>query len=241
MLTLSVIYHRGSNTPEGAGACPAGHFCPAQTLAIHCPLGNYCPGSGNTSPLPCYPGSYSDVEGLSFCTPCEIGYQCPGVGRSSPELCQAGYVCDKEGTAIPSKRCPSGHVCEEGTTTDDPTSLFGVPPKACPAGSFCLEGVATNNNISMATYQVMSWLPLLPSLVSRASIVLQTLQLHWVVASVSLVTTAPKALHILFKHRQARLLVKMVELLLEACVFLGCFRQDLDKLSVVLAQLAAAV
>ena len=140
LLVLST--HRGSNTPEGTGSCPAGYYCPTQILAIRCPIAHYCPGTGNTSPLPCFPGSYSPVEGLSNCKLCEIGYQCPGFERSEPELCQAGWVCDEEGTAIPTKKCPSGFYCERGTQSDDPTSPFGVAPQACPAGTFCLAGVA---------------------------------------------------------------------------------------------------
>ena len=109
---LVLSTHRGSNTPEGTGSCPAGYYCPTQILAIRCPIAHYCPGTGNTSPLPCFPGSYSPVEGLSNCKLCEIGYQCPGFERSEPELCQAGWVCDEEGTAIPTKKCPSGFYCE---------------------------------------------------------------------------------------------------------------------------------
>ncbi len=60
-------------------------------------------------------------------------------------------MCDEEGLSIPRKRCPSGFICEEGTTTDDPSYGVGKIPKPCPAGSFCLEGVAHNST--------SSWLP----------------------------------------------------------------------------------
>jgi len=73
---------RGSTSPEGTGACPAGFYCPTQTLAIPCEVGNYCSGTGNTSPLPCYPGSFSSTPGKSNCKLCEIGSQCPGLWKS---------------------------------------------------------------------------------------------------------------------------------------------------------------
>jgi hypothetical protein len=60
-------------------------------------------------------------------------------------------VCDEEGLSIPSKHCPRGFICEEGTTTDDPSYGVGIIPKPCPAGSFCLAGVAHNST--------SSWLP----------------------------------------------------------------------------------
>ncbi len=60
-------------------------------------------------------------------------------------------MCDEEGLSVPYKLCPSGFICEEGTTTDDPNYGVGIMPKPCPAGSFCLEGVAHNST--------SSWLP----------------------------------------------------------------------------------
>lgn len=162
----------------GTGACPTGYYCPTQALAISCEPGYYCPGTGNVYPIPCYPGSYSSITGQSSCTLCEIGFQCPGFNRTEPKVnmqcrfrfvsvfralfltlaprfsyqpCQAGWVCDEEGLSIPSKRCPSGFICEEGTTSDDPIYGVGIMPKPCPAGSYCLEGVAHNST--------SSWLP----------------------------------------------------------------------------------
>jgi len=133
---------RGSISAEGSGACPPGFYCSTPNLAIACDVGHYCPGTGNTFPLPCFPGSYSNSAGQSSCNLCEIGYQCPGWGRIEPEPCQLGYVCDQPGLSIPEKPCPSGYYCEAGTTTDDPQSLSGKPPVSCPSGLFCLRGVA---------------------------------------------------------------------------------------------------
>ena len=135
------ICPRGSITPEGSGPCPSGYYC-TQTMAIPCEAGFYCPGTGNTFPLPCFPGTYSPTSGQSSCTLCGIGFQCPGWKRIAPELCKAGYVCDEEGLASPTKLCPSGFYCGDGTMTDNPNSLNG--PLPCPLGAFCLEGVAHN-------------------------------------------------------------------------------------------------
>lgn len=133
---------RGSISAEGSGACPSGFYCSTQDLAIACDVGHYCPGTGNTFPLPCFPGSFSNLAGQSSCNLCEVGYQCPGWGRIEPEACQVGYVCDQPGLSIPAKPCPPGYYCETGTTTDDPQSLSGKPPLSCPSGLFCLRGVA---------------------------------------------------------------------------------------------------
>lgn len=67
-----------------------------------------------------------------------------------PEPCQAGWVCDREGISLPTKRCPSGFVCGEGTTTSL-AQTAGTPPRPCPPGQFCLDGVAHN--------VTMEWLP----------------------------------------------------------------------------------
>ena len=144
---------RGSKTPEGSGACPSGYYCPTPTLAITCEAGHYCVGTGNIEPTACLPGTYSPTPGLSNCIACEVGFQCPGWGRTQPEPCQAGWVCDRQGISFPTKRCPSGFVCGEGTTTSLALALTqtGTPPRPCPPGQFCLDGVAHD--------VTMEWLP----------------------------------------------------------------------------------
>ena len=120
-------------------------------LAIPCDLGHYCPGTGNTYPRECFPGSYSPTTGRSTCILCEVGRQCPEWGMNEPELCRAGFVCDIEGISTPTKLCPGGYVCDEGTSTEKPYTLMGVGPKPCPAGSACPSGTAHN--------VTGSWLP----------------------------------------------------------------------------------
>ncbi|EED88737.1 predicted protein [Thalassiosira pseudonana CCMP1335] len=141
---------RGSQSPEGSGPCPTGYFCESVDTAEPCPSGSYCPGTGNTNPLPCFPGSYSPVTGLSNCILCETGNQCPGWGRVSPEPCRAGFVCDEVGLAVPERPCPGGYYCEEGTSVEDPNSLVGKGPLPCEPGLFCLFGVAHQKASLMA-------------------------------------------------------------------------------------------
>ncbi len=64
---------RGSSSPEGAGPCPNGYFCPTQMDALKCPQGHYCPGVGNSYPIECYPGTYNPFEGQANCTVCPTG------------------------------------------------------------------------------------------------------------------------------------------------------------------------
>ncbi|CAM9091873.1 unnamed protein product, partial [Phaeothamnion confervicola] len=141
---------RGSTSPEGAGPCPPGYFCPTAVDAVPCPAGHHCPGIANTRPLECYPGTYQPVAARPDCTLCAAGEICPGWGRSLPEPCPAGFVCASEGLSAPVQLCPPGYFCDEGTVTVDPDDpdADGGPgrrrPQACPAGTFCLGGVAHN-------------------------------------------------------------------------------------------------
>lgn len=145
---------RGSETPEGSGACPSGYFCPSQTEAYICPAGFYCPGVGNTHPFECYPGTYNPYQGQSNCTLCPTGHICPGFGRLRPELCPAGFVCVSLGLSMPVLQCPQGYFCGEGTMTLNPADVTSYRPFPCPAGTFCLGGVAHNLTID--------WIPATP-------------------------------------------------------------------------------
>ena len=139
---------RGSETPEGKGPCPAGYYCPSQTLAIQCPIGQYCPGVGNVKPLECYPGTYNPIKEQSNCTICPTGHICPGWGRTVPEICPAGFVCVALGLSAPVLLCPEGYYCPEGTLTLDPSDPTNLRPLPCPPGTFCLGGVAHNITVA---------------------------------------------------------------------------------------------
>jgi hypothetical protein len=134
----------GSFTPEGAGPCATGYYCPSPTEAVSCPIGHNCPGVGNTKPLPCIPGTHQNIEQQSSCELCSLGFVCPTAGMIVPDLCPAGYVCDSNALSSPSKLCPNGWYCHEGTSTTDPhdDTIGAVVPVSCPEGLFCLEGTA---------------------------------------------------------------------------------------------------
>ncbi|RYY36841.1 hypothetical protein EON62_01485, partial [archaeon] len=51
----------GSVTPQGAGACPTGFFCPNARDAVVCPRGHYCPKVANVRPQACAPGTYNPL------------------------------------------------------------------------------------------------------------------------------------------------------------------------------------
>jgi hypothetical protein len=145
---------RGSKSPEGAGPCPTGFFCPTQLDAIQCPSGHYCPGVGNRGPIECYPGTYNPFEGRSNCTVCPTGHVCPGWGSLLPEICPAGFVCQALGLSLPIIQCPQGYICGEGTLTLDPADPTHLKPRACKPGVFCLGGVAREATVE--------WIPSQP-------------------------------------------------------------------------------
>jgi hypothetical protein len=74
-----------------AGACTAGHYCPAGSVnatAVVCSPGQYC-GTGAGAPQACAPGFFGNVSGLGTA-------QCSGV-------CPPGYFCE----GAPQNRPPS--------------------------------------------------------------------------------------------------------------------------------------
>jgi len=144
----------GSFSPEGAGPCQTGYFCPSTALAVPCPIGNFCPSVGNTKALPCHPGSFQNSTGRGSCNLCEFGHFCPSWGMTVALPCPAGYVCDSLGLSNPSKPCPAGLVCNRGTSTINPDSGDGILPSICPEGKFCLQGVALNHPPFMTNFEL---------------------------------------------------------------------------------------
>ncbi|KAG9482440.1 hypothetical protein GDO78_011238 [Eleutherodactylus coqui] len=126
-------------------SCPQGHFCPAGSQSVcsicpvgHsclsgdillCPLGYFCPEGMNTGPIPCPPGTFSSVTGLTNadgCLPCPPGMFCSNWGsRTVSGSCDPGFFCtgvfSGEGGS-----CPRGHYCPAGSSH----------PYACPAGTY---------------------------------------------------------------------------------------------------------
>jgi hypothetical protein len=133
-----------------------GIACPTMNAGI-CPVGHYCE-RGAINPLPCHPGTYSNVTGnylLSQCKACEPGMYCGSSGLGAPEgKCHAGFYCSKHAIhPNPGKGsgygdvCPPGHYCSEGTSDPTPcpsgkiSDVFGAVSvrdcASCPPGHFC--------------------------------------------------------------------------------------------------------
>ncbi|EGD79005.1 hypothetical protein PTSG_01976 [Salpingoeca rosetta] len=97
----------GSGLMEPTGPCAAGYICYGNaefatpgldglSWGAVCPPGYYCP-EGTQAPVPCPPGSYSNVEGLqseSQCTPCPAARYCPEEAMTTyGAYCAEGYYC----------------------------------------------------------------------------------------------------------------------------------------------------
>ncbi|KAL8270980.1 hypothetical protein Esti_005101 [Eimeria stiedai] len=153
----------GLATPSGA--CPGGFVCVrgarTDTLPLHvfgdehtdfglCPAGHFCPAN-SVSPTPCAPGTYQDGVGALECKPCSPGFACTEYGLSSPHLpCDAGFYCIKGSATLrptdgfTGDRCPAGWHCPAGSFTPQacPPGEYTTGPgqatcKTCPAGYEC--------------------------------------------------------------------------------------------------------
>ncbi|PFH31737.1 GCC2 and GCC3 domain-containing protein [Besnoitia besnoiti] len=142
---------QGPGRDKPSGTCQAASYCPAGTQTpegLACPRGSFC--LGQSDPVPCPPGTYSDVEGLSAedqCKKCPPGSYCSSPGLAAPSgLCAGGYFCE-EGAADPrpvAQVCPPGHMCPQGVTEPAPCPVNTWQPlkgqtecQVCPAGFLC--------------------------------------------------------------------------------------------------------
>ncbi|EDV28435.1 uncharacterized protein TRIADDRAFT_51343 [Trichoplax adhaerens] len=127
---------RGLMTPTGK--CDAGYVCyrgattstPTDGVTGEiCPTGGYCI-TGTGSPLPCPPGTFSNVSGAvdqSGCTACTPGYYCSQTSRPEPTgPCDGGFYCN--GSAVVSKQ----HITDPGHYA--PAGSAGQ--YQCPAGTY---------------------------------------------------------------------------------------------------------
>ncbi|CAF97492.1 unnamed protein product [Tetraodon nigroviridis] len=130
--------------------CPAGTYCLSGEGVQLCPAGHYCLGGGVEGILPCPPGTYSPLLGLSQVEQCLI--------------CPAGFFCEEWGLFEPTGPCPAGFYCIAAAWNSQPFDLdnytnanclcpatstggrcqvgfycpLGSPePLPCPPGSFC--------------------------------------------------------------------------------------------------------
>ncbi|XP_075695379.1 uncharacterized protein LOC142661742 isoform X3 [Rhinoderma darwinii] len=163
---------------QDCSPCPAGYFCAENTSdysAYPCPAGFYCPGGTqhsrqfpcprgyyNPDPkshsidscLPCSPGHFCGVEGLSAVSgKCDPGWFCVSAAwtpqpfdldnytsanclcpaTSTGGKCLPGFYCP-EGITEPIS-CPPGFYCENAG--------LAAPSGECAAGFFCTGGAKT--------------------------------------------------------------------------------------------------
>nr|XP_057935999.1 SCO-spondin isoform X4 [Doryrhamphus excisus] len=124
-------YCSSTNATAVSGACQEGYYCsrgntsprPVSQAAAGeggpCPVGHFCP-PGSVHPLPCPPGTFSNLTKL--------------VSQVGCELCLPGYYCDTAGLSAPSGKCRGGFFCPGGAYRPD--------PRPCPKGYYCSEGSA---------------------------------------------------------------------------------------------------
>ena len=144
---------------EPSALCGAGYFCvsganqtaPVDTLMTGiCPKGYYCP-PGTVTPLPCLPGTFSNITGLAAaeeCSPCTIGMFCIDYGLTEPSgLCMEGYYCPLGAVNSTDTLCPAGYYCVIGSGSPIPcsagtiSSVPGITSQTkclpCPSGYYC--------------------------------------------------------------------------------------------------------
>ncbi len=183
--TLPIPCPAGHYSLEGVIACtpcPSGFNCPnSDILPVVCELGTYSP-RGSILCLPCEPGYVCEQgsTGANLSTTlCSQGYYCPDgaaqlacpagtygnqtglVQASDCSLCTLGFYCPEATSGYPttSLRCPQGHYCPLGTTTQfefpcpDGTysTVFGLEREnqclSCPPGRHCSGGDAIGGQL----------------------------------------------------------------------------------------------
>lgn len=121
------------------GLCPAGHYCPqGAAVPTPCPLGSYNPTAGAAECIPCDPGHYCGLLGLTAAGPrCAAGFYCKlGAKTAAPAEGATGGPCPA------GQHCPAGSAiplaCPDGTRTT--AAAQGTCP-ACAAGKSCRGGL----------------------------------------------------------------------------------------------------
>ena len=156
----------------GTMQCPAGHYCPANSVTpLPCPAGYFCPaGSCSGQICPCGSRCPSGTAVPQMCAP---PFYCPNEGQSTQTICPIGYKCDTKGmcnaTACPPGTfvtcagkqscdlCPAGRYCSSPTVSTICPAGYYCPagsstPILCPAGSWCHIGSATSRTCPAGYY-----------------------------------------------------------------------------------------
>ncbi|KAM7082943.1 uncharacterized protein J5F26_014046 [Ciconia maguari] len=134
--------------------CPPAYYCDSPAMSEPktcpalptdgvtgdvCPAGSYCP-PGSPLPIPCPPGTYSNVSGLRSireCLDCPPGLYCDGTNNQAPSgPCKPGYFCTGGARSALQQVVMEGHY-----------SLTGAfKPEPCPLGSFQPECSVENGD-----------------------------------------------------------------------------------------------
>ena len=105
--------------------CEAGTSCPMNGMntTLPCPTGHYCLNGTSDDGVPCPTGTYNPHESIAVvddCLPCLPGTYCDVTGLSAPSgNCSAGYLClGNATTPTPDDGvngpCPIASYCLEG-------------------------------------------------------------------------------------------------------------------------------
>ncbi|XP_021231889.1 SCO-spondin-like isoform X4 [Numida meleagris] len=141
-----------------SGPCKAGFYCQGRALTALptdgvtgdvCPAGAYCP-PGSPLPIPCPPGTYSNVSGLRSlhqCLDCPPGLYCHGANTQAPSgPCEPGYYCTGGAKSALQQMVMEGHYSSAGAFKPEPCPLGSFQPdrgqshcRDCPEGTFCNE------------------------------------------------------------------------------------------------------
>jgi hypothetical protein len=122
--------------------CPAGCFF-SDLVCSQCAAGSYIGLSGQSSCIPCPPGTSNPSLGSNSsaaCSPCAIGTY-SGSGQPSCSDCPSGSYCPDP--ARSPVICPAGSHCPAKSSTPAPClsesySGLGQPSCSdCPSGSYC--------------------------------------------------------------------------------------------------------
>ncbi|PIK41162.1 hypothetical protein BSL78_21986 [Apostichopus japonicus] len=146
--------------------CDGGFYCPPGQSVPNpgeypCPIGLHCP-IGSPLPVPCDPGSFTNLTHAAECLECPAGFYCvpehveEGNSTSGFRLCPQGYYCPA-GTGRNWTACPPGtYGGRLGLETDtDCTDCPGgwycdgiylvAPSDECDPGYFCTSRVDRSN------------------------------------------------------------------------------------------------
>ena len=146
-----------ATTRSACEACPTGHYCDGNTVAMPCPVGTANPSlkqSALSSCVACGKDTDYSSSGATSCSACIAGSYtsggaADGARRTACDSCPAGSSCDGTSTATP---CAKGRYSGGGSDTcsecgTDSTYTDAVGQGSCET---CLPGSFTSGGSSTA-------------------------------------------------------------------------------------------